>query len=250
MEKKYYLEKLRRVERLKKLFSSKNKTLKLRAREFIFRGHFSPMFTFVFLVLLGIFLPRTTGHGGCWFAEKTRGRKDYCYGDLRPLKDALARAAGTPPRTKVCLKHLRTIEKKDNRCSCLLSETHSQKLSVIPRGMYEHLDKQGETNTNYRPGSKWCYKCRAAWYSQPELPVTERRKVTFSTHQILIKNGVNSYSFIFTLHLSNTLKVNEICINYYRKTKKGNSLRTTLVWKRPYNYIEYIKKSVMNCRKS
>ena len=84
-----------------------------------------------------------------FFAEKTRGKKDSCYGDLRPLKDALARSAGTPSHTKVCLEQLRSIE-KDNRCSCTLSETHSQKLSAIPGGMYEHLVQQGENNINYR----------------------------------------------------------------------------------------------------
>ena len=39
---------------------------------------------------------------GCWLAGKTRGRNEHCNGDLRPLNDALARVAGTPPRTK-CL---------------------------------------------------------------------------------------------------------------------------------------------------
>ena len=52
------------------------------------------MFIFVFWVLLEIFLPRTKGYPGCWLAGKTRGRKESCYGDLRPLNDALARAAG------------------------------------------------------------------------------------------------------------------------------------------------------------
>ena len=36
---------------------------------------------------------------GCWLG-KTRGRNERCYGDLRPLDDVLARAAGTAPRTK------------------------------------------------------------------------------------------------------------------------------------------------------
>ena len=91
------------------------------------------MFIFVFWVLLEIFLPCTT-YDGCWLAGKTRGRKESCYGDLRQLNDAMARAAGTPPRTKVCLKHWRSIEKSDNRCSSTLSETHSSKLTSIPGG--------------------------------------------------------------------------------------------------------------------
>ena len=51
-------------------------------------------------ILRSLFLPRTTGYEGCWLAGKTRGRNERCYGDLRPPDDALARAAGTPPRTK------------------------------------------------------------------------------------------------------------------------------------------------------
>ena len=137
------------------------------------------MFTFVFWVLLGIFLPRTTGNDGCWLARKTRRRKESCYGDLRPLNDALTRAAGTPPHTKVCLKHWRSIEKDDNRCSSTLSETHSPKLTAIPRGLYNYIDHRGENSKKYRPGSKWCHKCRASCYNQPGLPVIERRKVTF-----------------------------------------------------------------------
>ena len=141
---------------------------------FIYRGHFTPMFIFAFWVLLGIFLPRTTSHNECWFAGKTRGKKDCCYGDLRPLNDALARAAGTPRLTKVCLKHQRSIEKDDNRCSCTLAETHSQKLSAIPRRLYDHIDRHGKNSKKYRTGSKWCYKCRASCYNQPEFPVAAR----------------------------------------------------------------------------
>ena len=33
-----------------------------------------------------------TGYDGSWLAGKTRGRNERCYGDLRPLNDALARA--------------------------------------------------------------------------------------------------------------------------------------------------------------
>jgi len=75
------------------------------------------MLIFVFWVLLQIFFPCTTTYDGCWLTGKTRGRKESCYGDLRQLNDAMARATGTPPRTKVCLKHMRSIEKSDNQCS-------------------------------------------------------------------------------------------------------------------------------------
>ena len=106
------------------------------------------MFIFVFWVLLEIFLPCTTTYDGCWLAGKTRGRKESFYGDLKQLNDAMARAEDKPPRTKVCLKHWRSIEKSDNRCSSTLSETHSPKLTSIPRGLYHYIDKQGGKTQN------------------------------------------------------------------------------------------------------
>lgn len=151
------------------------------------------MFIFVFWVLLAIFLPRTESHDGCWLAGKTRGGKNCCYGDLRRLNDALARAAGIPPLTKVCLKHLRSIEKEDSRCSATFSETHSNKLTAIPRSLYEHIDTRGKKDKEYRPGSKWCYKCRASCYNQPGFPVAERRKVTFPIH--------NKYLYDMQIHI-------------------------------------------------
>ena len=175
------------------------------------------MFIFVFWVLLEIFLPCTTTYDGCWLAGKTRGRKESCYGDLRQLNDAMARAAGTPPRTKVCLKHWRSIEKSDNRCSSTLSETHSPKLTSIPRGLYHYIDKQGGKIQKYRPGSKWCYKCWASCYKQPGLPVNERQKVTF-TYEKCIKAHIT----IIPPQLSKTSKLNIVFIKYCRKTKKRN----------------------------
>ncbi len=80
--------------------------------------------------------------------DRTRGGKNYCYGDLRPLNDALARAASTRPRTKVCLNHLRSIEKDDIRCSATFSETHSNKLTAIPRSLYEHIDRRVKKKKN------------------------------------------------------------------------------------------------------
>ena len=90
-----YLEKLRPVERWENLLSLITSPSKLRGREIFFRGHCKPMFIFAFWVLLEIFLPCTTTYDGCWLAGKTRGRKESCYGDLRQLNDAMARAAVT-----------------------------------------------------------------------------------------------------------------------------------------------------------
>ena len=144
------------------------------------------MFIFVFWVLLEIlFLPCTTTYDGCWLAEKTRGGKESFYGDLRQVNDALASAEGTPARTKVCLKHWGSTEKNDNRCSSTLSETHSPKLTTIPRGLHHYIEKTRRENQEIPPVSKWCYKCRASCYKQPGLPVIERRKVTFTSRNVL-----------------------------------------------------------------
>ena len=70
------------------------------------------MFIFVFWVLLEIFLPCTT-YDGCWLAGKTRGRKESCYGDLRQLNDAMARAAGTPPRMHKSLFEALEIDREE-----------------------------------------------------------------------------------------------------------------------------------------
>ena len=50
------------------------------------------VYILVLVFFFEIFLPRMTGYDGSWLAGKTRGRNERCYGDLRPLNDALARA--------------------------------------------------------------------------------------------------------------------------------------------------------------
>ena len=99
----------------------------------------------------------------------------------------------------------------------LLSETQGPKLTSIPRGLYHYIDKQGRKTKKYRPGSKWCYKCRASCYKQPGLPVNERRKITF-TYEKCIKAHIT----IIPPQLSKTSKLNIVFIKYCRKTKKRN----------------------------
>ena len=64
-----------------------------------------------------------------WFQKKTRGAKELCYGDVRPLRTLLARVLGVAPGVGyACLKHRRALEKEDKRCSSVLSSSHSKNL--------------------------------------------------------------------------------------------------------------------------
>ena len=101
----------------------------------------------------------------CWFQKKTRGAKDLCYCDVRPLTTLLARVLGIAPGVGyACLKHRRAHEKEDERFSSVLSRSHSENLMSIPRKLYQFHDERGKTVESYRPGGKWCNKCRAYYY--------------------------------------------------------------------------------------
>ena len=101
----------------------------------------------------------------CWFQKKSRGAKDLCYGDVRPLTTLLARVLGVAPGVGyACLKHRRPLEKEDERCSSVLSRSHSKTLRSIPRKLYQFHDERGKTIEGHRPGGKWCNKCRACYY--------------------------------------------------------------------------------------
>jgi len=50
----------------------------------------------------------------------------------------------------------------NNRCSfpSRNSTQHSRALVPIPRRLYEQIDKVGAGVQDYRPGCKWCTKCK------------------------------------------------------------------------------------------
>ena len=80
-----------------------------------------------------------------WFQKKTRGAKDLCYGDIRPLTTLLARVLGVALGVGyACLKHRRALEKEDERCSSVLSSSHSKNLMSIPRKLYQFHDQRGK----------------------------------------------------------------------------------------------------------
>ena len=117
----------------------------------------------------------------CLFAEKTRNSKEVCYGNSRPLAPALARAANLSEQTLVCLRHHRSIERQDSRCSSPFQERHSKKLTLIPVSLYSILYSQGKQNPNYQPESKWCNACKVKFYKNAQgdcgMAITKRRKV-------------------------------------------------------------------------
>ena len=91
----------------------------------------------------------------CWLQKKTRGAKDLCYGDVRPLTTLLARVLGVASVLGyVCLKHRRALEKEDERCSSVLSSSHFKSLLSIPRKLYRFHDERDKTVESYSPGGK------------------------------------------------------------------------------------------------
>ena len=161
----------------------------------------------MFTVLCWLFLVTCSPVSSkCLFAGKTRNSKEVCYGDSRPLPPALARAANLPEQTLVCLRHRRSIERQDSRCSSPFQERHSKKLTLIPVSLYSILDTQGKQNPKYQPGSKWCNACKAKFYKNAEqdcgMAITKRRKVNLIPYA---KQSVNilSHSHVTMFSISN-----------------------------------------------
>ena len=79
-----------------------------------------------------------------------------------------------------CLKHRRALEKEDERCSSVLSSSHSKSLMRIPRKLYRFHDKRDKTVESYRPGGKLCNKCRAYYYRK--LKTNKRMSLLACVH--------------------------------------------------------------------
>ena len=65
-----------------------------------------------------------------------------------------------------CLKHRRALEREDKRCSSVLLLSHSKTLTTMPQKLYQFLDERRKTVVNYRPGGRWCHKCRTSYYRE------------------------------------------------------------------------------------
>ena len=78
----------------------------------------------------------------CWFRKKTRGAKDLCYGDVRPFTTLLAQVLGVAPGVGyACLKRWGALEKEDERCSSVLSSSHSKTLMSTLQKLYQFHDE-------------------------------------------------------------------------------------------------------------
>lgn len=94
---------------------------------------------------------------------KTRTLFNNCSGILRKPTPQVCRAGGIETCEAVCQRHFDEIRREDNkRCSCPSSWGHSEKLHGHPilRRFYQILDEVGANCISYKPGTRWCNKCR------------------------------------------------------------------------------------------
>ena len=94
---------------------------------------------------------------------KTRRLLNGCSGVLRKPTSQVCRAGGLEPYESVCQKHFDQIRREDDKkCSCPSTWGHSRKLHGhrIPTHYYRFLDQVGQNSSSYKPGTRWCNKCR------------------------------------------------------------------------------------------
>lgn len=116
----------------------------------------------------------------CAICGKTRTEKP-CTGRLYQLSEALSRVAGLPVNSHVCRRHWDELRRKDVLLSNTRQKTRSRLDSkAIPRRFYRIFDEIGSRTTAYRPGTRWCYHCKARANKQfsnhPEFTVKPRKK--------------------------------------------------------------------------
>ena len=97
------------------------------------------------------------------FAEKCgKANKSSrkCAGRKYILSEELARAAELQVGSTVCRLHWDEIRRSNNRCS-VPRANHSRRLRKqrIPARLFAVLDAIGATCDEYKPGTRWCYKC-------------------------------------------------------------------------------------------
>lgn len=135
----------------------------------------------------------------CFFASRTRS-KENCYGHLSVCYYNLARAAGVPEQSTICVYHKNKIVTTDRRrCSCPSSWGHSKSLHQhpIPKNMHTILDEAGKTVEGYRSGTRWCNKCQQNAKLVLCVTPTNRRKVRNIT--AIRRTYVEHESFLFSM---------------------------------------------------
>ena len=92
--------------------------------------------------------------------KKTR-KGEECKGKMRRFNAAIARYVGGTTNSWACTRHWTRINREANSfCACPLP-VHSTDISAnIPARLYEMFDRIGSTTSGYRPGVRWCSRCR------------------------------------------------------------------------------------------
>lgn len=116
----------------------------------------------------------------------SRGLFYGCGGVLRTPTSQICRAGGLEPCDSVCQRHFDQIRREDNKkCSCPSTWGHTAKLNghPIPCGYFQILDEVGRSLPEYKPGTRWCNKCRTEApkrlrnWPRPEELFRKQRKV-------------------------------------------------------------------------
>ena len=114
-------------------------------------------------ILMSLFFTETSGARTCWFHKKTRTGEE-CNGKMRRFNAAIARYVGGATDGWACTRHWTRANREANRfCACPLpvQSVHSNDISVkIPVRLYEMFDRIGRAMSGYRPGVRWCSRCR------------------------------------------------------------------------------------------
>ena len=83
-------------------------------------------------------------------------------GKLYKAQEKLARGAGVNVGEYLCISHRDEVMRANNCCSfpSRNSTQHSRALVLLPRHLYQQIDKIGAGVQDYQPGCKWCTKCK------------------------------------------------------------------------------------------
>ena len=86
-----------------------------------------------------------------------------CSRVLRTATAKVCRAGRLEPYEFICQQHFDQIRREDDK-TCSRSSTwgHSRKLHghPVPFRFYRILDQVGRSSASYKPGTRWCNKCR------------------------------------------------------------------------------------------
>ena len=113
------------------------------------------------IMLMYVLFTETSGERTCWFHKKTRTGEE-CRGTMRCFNGAMARCYGGTTEAWPCTRHWTRANREANRfCACPLpvhsNDIHSR---TIPERFHQMFDRIGRMMSSYRPGLRWCCRCR------------------------------------------------------------------------------------------